>query len=184
MDSCECEQASRNDGVNNALECNYQGQLVCGECVCNSGHYGRLCECDGQGAATSDQLCRAWQTAPLCSGRGYCECLDWTCPKAEGQAMCSDHGSCECGECECYDGWTGDACDCSLSVAACISPYNNKVCSGHGDCRCGACVCKLVGSGNAVYTGTYCQTDPTTGNACAEVRECVECQHFRQDDEP
>lgn len=63
---------------------------------------------------------------------------------------------------------------------SCISPYDGEVCSGNGECLCGKCNCKPIESG-AVYTGKYCEKNPTASpgvEVCGEVRNCVECQHF------
>ena len=194
---CPCEDEP-SSGVSDL--CRGQGRLVCGECSCNPGHYGRSCECDGQAESIGEDLCRAGPEDPaVCSGRGecncgvctcapnplglvsgiYCECDDWTCPRSKDGALCSRNGLCRCGSCSCFPGWTGDTCDCNQSPEPCVSPYDGEVCSGNGECSCGTCVCRTVDSGSALYTGSYCERNPTGGiGACGEVRDCVECQQF------
>ena len=197
---CECPCEARPDSGDVSPLCQDQGRLVCGQCACNPGHYGRRCQCDGESDnLVGEDLCRASPTSPVCSGRGecncgvctcnpsklgkvsgrYCECDDWTCPKDRSGALCSGQGECRCGKCACHEGWTGDTCGCSLEQEACMSPYNGAVCSGNGDCKCGSCACRAVGTGSALYIGVYCENNPLErGRGCEEVRKCVECQHF------
>ena len=195
--ACPCETSST---LEPSALCSGEGGLVCGECSCNPGHYGRICECDGKSENEGEGQCKAEPSAPVCSGRGdcncgvcscspsrfglvsgiHCECDNWTCPKDKDGNLCSGNGDCICGSCSCKSGWSGEACGCNEMKVPCISPYDGEVCSGNGECLCGKCRCKPIESG-ALYTGEYCEKNPTASagvEVCGEVRNCVECQHF------
>ena len=189
--NCHCPCEDESSMLGSAL-CSGQGSLVCGECRCNPGHYGRQCECDGESEnIVGEELCRAETSAPVCSERGvctcglctchpnklgtvngtYCECDDWTCPRDKAGVLCSGHGACVCGKCECAASWVGEACGCTDSTAPCMSPYDGEVCSGNGECKCGRCVCRAVDSGSALFTGLHCEQNPLEpGIACSELK--------------
>ena len=196
--NCECDCAGSSPGLSAA--CSGHGSLDCGQCICEVGFYGETCQCNGGNSSDdAEDRCRAPGSTAVCSGRGecscgvctcarspygqvsglYCQCDDWTCPKDQAGNLCSGHGDCSCGACVCQDGWAGDACDCSTDTAPCVSPYDGEVCSGNGECDCGSCLCWSVESGSALYTGRFCEKNELAGpGACAEVRQCVECQQF------
>ena len=187
---CPCEDETN---LGSSAICEGQGTLVCGECQCNPGHYGRRCECDGESEnIVGEDLCRAEPSAAVCSGRGectcglctcapskqgqitgrFCECDNWTCPRDKTGLLCSGNGACKCGVCACAGGWEGEACGCTDSTAPCVSPYDGEVCSGNGECQCGSCVCRAVEAGSALYTGLHCERNPLeAGVACSELQE-------------
>ena len=67
------------------------------------------------------------------------------------------HGSCINSRCECDEGFTGGACDCTKDNSSCVRPGDEgsdaPLCSGQGDCVCGVCICNDYG----VNFGQYCE---------------------------
>ncbi|XP_035001498.1 integrin beta-4 isoform X1 [Hippoglossus stenolepis] len=89
-----------------------------------------------------------------------CECEKTPVLKS---AKCHSNGDMRCGKCQCFDGWLGAFCNCSVSSSAqdtsrCKIPGNTEPCSGRGECKqCGGCVC----SNPDQFEGPYCQYDKT-----------------------
>lgn len=97
----------------------------------------------------------------------YCECDNFSCLENE-QKMCSGHGICDCGKCQCYENWSGDICECSLSINDCMSPfYKGSLCSGNGNCTCGKCNC------SEEYDGEFCQKLRRSGEYCSILESCI-----------
>nr|XP_054766828.1 integrin beta-1-B-like [Lytechinus pictus] len=155
---CECEQRK----VPNSPTCSGgNGTLECGSCICNTGHYGRYCECssDDPSLEDNDAPCRSPNTTIVCSGRGscvcgnsymkpkpteivsgpFCECDNFNCDRYQGE-LCGgeDRGRCVCDEylrrsrCQCKPGYSGDACECSTRTDTCMT--QDTICNGQGTC--------------------------------------------------
>nr|XP_012225668.1 PREDICTED: integrin beta-PS-like [Linepithema humile] len=147
---CSCERPEHSDYRPNAAECRNSGTLVCGICDCNSGFYGKQCECiinkiDADSPIFMDDCKADNQTTEICSGHGscicgvceceirpnskeifygqYCECDNFSCKRNEGK-ICGgrERGNCVCGTCDCIPPWGGEACECKQSNNTCISP--------------------------------------------------------------
>lgn len=175
-------------------ECNYHGVSVDGKCDCESGYYGRECECPG--GESHPNACFRPNTTMICSGRGdcicgkcdchtirsnspqkysgkYCQCDDYSCPYHDN-ALCGGptHGICECGVCRCLTGFTADNCGCSTNSVGCISS-DGSLCSGRGECQCNRCVCQ------SRYKGPTCEDcKGCAPMVCHELRRCVQCLAF------
>ncbi|KRY41312.1 Integrin beta pat-3 [Trichinella spiralis] len=86
---CDCDCSSKQlDSLSRAAEyCNYNGDLVCGVCQCHHNRVGRRCECEAPGMSTAalDMMCRKNNDtrAPICEGRGDCDCGRCVCYKRE-----------------------------------------------------------------------------------------------------
>jgi len=191
---------------------NGNGTLVCGGCDCNENRYGRKCECSGDDIEENDkdEQCKLTNTSLVCSGRGaclcgecscyhgksgqfftgpFCECESTSCDRSKGK-VCGgpDHGKCICDEnlhksvCKCEPAWTGPACDCPASNAACIAS-NGEECNGFGVCECGICKC----SNTTLYSGPTCEDCPIDSgqkgtcqvNKCKNSKACVQCKAFK-----
>merc|ERR1719175_508774 len=156
--------------------------------------FGRNCECSGNhtNPLNPESTCRpstSSPSAPLCSGRGscecgkcichtpdtvtgqFCECDDTSCDRSPSGELCSGRGDCKCGQCNCAPGWSGSACDCKEDESNCMDPVSGLVCAGHGQCVCGACKCKDDG-----YSGPHCSVCPVCPDQCESLRHCVECK--------
>uniref|UniRef100_A0A8C2CDK5 Integrin, beta 4 n=1 Tax=Cyprinus carpio TaxID=7962 RepID=A0A8C2CDK5_CYPCA len=86
-------------------------------------------------------------------------------------------GDLVCGKCQCYDGWLGPFCNCSVGAstdsAMCIESGKSEPCSGRGDCMCGTCVCYNPNQ----FEGPFCQFDKSQcqrfgGFLCNERGSC------------
>ncbi|XP_074870255.1 integrin beta-4 isoform X1 [Carettochelys insculpta] len=95
-------------------------------------------------------------------------------------SRCSFNGDFVCGQCNCYPGWQGDACDCSMASSsdnqACIRPGDTEPCSGRGECLCGKCQCYSEDLSRR-YEGDFCQFDKfqcprTSGFLCNDRGRC------------
>ena len=118
-----------------------------GQCVCYDGFAGTDC---------SIKVCpAACALHGTCSG-GVCQCEPgWTgydCSFRGCKDDCSGHGACHIGpfnsECLCFSGYTGDACQISVTSGALTCKDD---CSGRGMCVNSTCSCR---SG---FVGSYCQ---------------------------
>uniref|UniRef100_A0A1B0DC03 Integrin beta n=1 Tax=Phlebotomus papatasi TaxID=29031 RepID=A0A1B0DC03_PHLPP len=199
-DDCKC--LKQEEGEAGSPLCNYNGEMRCGMCLCDSGWTGRQCECDLSDFNSYRALennCRMpivdpgtneTTYGPTCSDRGqcicgecfcnaevdgkYCECQ--ACPLNKGKE-CSDHGTCDCGVCKCHPSWTGDQCQCP-ATSVCFAPNSDVECSGKGKCECGRCVC------NSGSIGKFCESESTEGSSlCAFYEDCVLCLIHRYEGE-
>ncbi|KRY41314.1 integrin beta pat-3 [Trichinella spiralis] len=201
---CDCDCSSKQlDSLSRAAEyCNYNGDLVCGVCQCHHNRVGRRCECEAPGMSTAalDMMCRKNNDtrAPICEGRGdcdcgrcvcykreninevysgqFCECDNFNCPRHK-KKLCAGHGECVCQQCKCDPGWVGRACECPISQDSCIAS-NGKICNGRGVCECGVCKCFTDPEGIR-YSGPTCEICPTCPTKCIEYKPCVMCQQFK-----
>ncbi|RZC33867.1 integrin beta-PS, partial [Asbolus verrucosus] len=198
---CNCELPSSPFYETQSSDCHNSGSLKCGVCDCDTGFFGRTCECSSENSQSVDvSNCKPNASdAILCSGLGvckcgqcicnersnpgekifgkFCDCDNYSCKRVDGK-LCSQRGTCDCGGvCKCHAGWTGDACQCPDDESLCVKPGdNNLVCSGHGMCNCGRCECS---DEKVRYSGKYCDECPTcSGQRCEELRDCVECQTY------
>ncbi|TWW81127.1 Integrin beta-like protein 1 [Takifugu flavidus] len=126
---CECDDRQCENMSGEV--CGGHGYCSCGRCICQEGWFGKLCQfprsCD-MSDTQSRELCET-SDGVFCSGKGschcgqcicnpkdwwvsgeYCECDDRECDKHDG-LVCTGNGFCNCGTCECWDGWTGNACE-------------------------------------------------------------------------
>ncbi|XP_044888742.1 integrin beta-2 isoform X2 [Mauremys mutica] len=188
--TCECDERP------SPTACNGNGQIVCGTCSCDPGHTGKNCECETKGKSSKELegSCRKDNASVICSGLGdcvcgqctchtsdtpnkqiygtFCECDNVNCEVHNGQ-LCGgeERGRCDCGECKCFDGFEGSACQCKKSTDGCVNP-RGKVCSDRGHCRCNTCQCK------AGYQPPFCEECPGCPSPCARYISCVECREF------
>ncbi|XP_048221865.1 integrin beta-4 isoform X3 [Perognathus longimembris pacificus] len=184
-DVCACELQKE---VRSA-RCHYQGDFMCGHCVCNEGWSGKTCNCSTGSLSDAQPCLREGEDRP-CSGRGECQCGrcvcygegryeghfceydNFQCPRTSG-FLCNDRGRCSMGQCVCEPGWTGASCDCPLSNATCIDS-NGGICNGRGYCECGRCHCNQ----QSLYTDTTCEINYSAIRLglCEDLRSCVQCQ--------
>jgi hypothetical protein len=191
--NCSCENNPvRGEGI-----CSGHGEKICEQCVCDEGHTGTTCRCQGNGTTMEELVCPMGENGLLCSGHGtcdcgvclcdaqtsseyyygeVCECDNFNCPVDTLNRMCSGHGSCDCGQCLCSNStmsgkvYTGEICDCSPDIAGCVNPRDplSRICSGFGQCVCESCQCQED------YFGEYCQPRYDEA-ACRTVESCLEC---------
>lgn len=62
--------------------------------------------------------------------------------------------------CVCLPGFSGQACECPLSLESCLS-QDRQVCAGRGDCHCGTCVCH-----DDRFQGPTCELCPSCPSVC------------------
>ncbi|KAM4844605.1 integrin beta-4 isoform 4-T4 [Thomomys bottae] len=184
-DVCTCELQKE---VRSA-RCHYQGDFMCGHCVCHEGWSGKTCNCSTGSLSDTQPCLREGEDKP-CSGRGECQCGrcvcygegryeghfceydNFQCPRTSG-FLCNDRGRCSMGQCVCEPGWTGASCDCPLSNATCVDS-NGGICNGRGYCECGRCHCNQ----QSLYTDTTCEINYSAIRLglCEDLRSCVQCQ--------
>ncbi|XP_026557783.1 integrin beta-4 isoform X2 [Pseudonaja textilis] len=184
-DTCSCE---KNQEVKSS-KCSYNGNFVCGLCVCDPGWRGDQCSCSPSSFPDTEACIKPGDKEP-CSGKGECLCGICQCDsdgRYEGQYcefdslqcartsgfLCNDRGRCYMGQCVCEAGWEGDSCECPTSNETCVSS-NGLICDGRGRCECGRCVCNNPSS----HIEPTCEIGPLAlQQACeAEFRTCVQCQ--------
>lgn len=123
-----------------------------------------------------------------------CECQ---CEKPWNEERDSDkctfgNGTYQCGICSCYDGRSGNICECdskdtdpTIDETKCFFGNETKPCSGRGVCHCGVCECLPRQNPEEVVTGKFCECDNFScdryeGNICSGPShgECVcgKCQ--------
>ncbi|VDO20631.1 unnamed protein product [Haemonchus placei] len=135
---CECEKPNQQ----NSPLCHQHGNLICGQCVCESTRGGDRCECPlasygVKNALELEDRCREKPGVPVCSGRGlcrcgqcqcnlqtvkdgrFCQCDHSSCPTGANGRQCSGNGVCECGTCRCEEGWEREDCSCSTDKGTC-----------------------------------------------------------------
>ncbi|XGW33442.1 hypothetical protein V3C99_017676 [Haemonchus contortus] len=136
---CECEKPNQQE--KNSPLCHQHGNLICGQCVCESTRGGDRCECPlasygVKNALELEDRCREQPGTPVCSGRGqcrcgqcqcnvqtisgrFCQCDHSSCPTGANGRQCSGNGVCECGTCRCEEGWEREDCSCSTDKGTC-----------------------------------------------------------------
>nr|XP_008102630.1 PREDICTED: integrin beta-4 isoform X5 [Anolis carolinensis] len=187
-DACPCEKQQE---VNSA-RCNFNGNFVCGLCVCNPGWRGEVCNCSSSSTTDNAACIRPGDTEP-CSGQGeclcgvcqcypdhqiqrfegqFCEFDNLQCPRTSG-FLCNDRGRCYMGQCACESGWEGPGCECPTSNETCITS-NGMICNERGRCECGRCIC----NNPTAFTGPTCEiSDLGFARVCREdFQTCVQCQ--------
>nr|CAB38100.1 integrin beta subunit [Suberites domuncula] len=139
--SCPCDGTV----TNNSALCTGNGTLRCGQCDCNPGRFGDMCQCDATGQGGMQQMCPLGPTELQCTS--------------------TDRGTCVCGECQCRRDsagnpiYFGPACECDRS--SCPS-FNGELCAGRGACTCDGCRCNLEPNTQQPYFGTACECSPDT----------------------
>ncbi|XP_058140713.1 integrin beta-4 isoform X3 [Dasypus novemcinctus] len=181
--SCELQKEVQSD------RCNFNGDFMCGHCVCSEGWSGKTCNCSTGSLSDTQPCLREGEDKP-CSGRGECQCGrcvcygegryegpfceydNFQCPRTSG-FLCNDRGRCSMGQCVCEPGWTGPSCDCPLSNATCVDSKGG-ICNGRGHCECGRCHCNQ----QSLYTDTTCEINYSAIRLglCEDLRSCVQCQ--------
>ncbi|KAJ6660314.1 hypothetical protein lerEdw1_017737, partial [Lerista edwardsae] len=166
-DVCPCELTKEI----RSSKCNFQGDFVCGLCVCNPGWLGDTCDCSVT-SSTDNQACIRPNDTEPCSGRGeclcgvcqcysegpaqryegpFCEFDNLQCSRASG-FLCNDRGRCYMGQCVCESGWEGLGCECPTSNETCVTS-DGIMCNGRGICKCGRCICDNPN----LYIGPTCE---------------------------
>ncbi|XP_051888741.1 integrin beta-4 isoform X2 [Pristis pectinata] len=186
---CPCEQTPE---VNSQI-CHYNGDFVCGQCLCKDKWKGHHCDCHmGTEGDVRDCIDPKSNSSQVCSGRGECQCgichclhsenhleqydgkycqySNLLCPRYAG-FTCNARGRCFEEKCQCDDGWMGPSCECPISNATCIDP-NGRLCNDKGSCVCGRCQCDDENTDPTCGSSTYLQLL----GLCEDTRSCVQCQ--------
>ncbi|KAG9492200.1 hypothetical protein GDO78_000616 [Eleutherodactylus coqui] len=117
------EESRKRCQGSSSLPCSGRGKCECGQCTCfppgDSRVYGKHCECDDRQCEDLEgKVCGGSCHCGKCicspqdwyvSGE-FCECDDRDCDKHDG-LICTGNGICNCGNCECWEGWNGNACE-------------------------------------------------------------------------
>ncbi|XP_022083289.1 integrin beta-1-like [Acanthaster planci] len=198
--NCECEAF----GIPNSEYCtNGNGTLSCGQCACNAGRYGKLCECSGMEDAGTFFRDKNENTASCRANAN-----------ATSSVVCSGRGECICGECVCFERQnaneiiSGRHCECDNFSC---ERHNSELCGGldRGECVCdekrrrSACKCRPGYVGNACGCSTSttaclasnglicngrgrcncneCTCDsPFQGDTCEVCKTCIgKCSSYR-----
>ncbi|XP_052827018.1 integrin beta-1 [Octopus bimaculoides] len=190
---CDCDC----DKIFNSSQCNDRGTEKCGDCICNAGFTGSVCECTEEerlNAGNSTEKCKMDKNSEICSNRGkctcgkclcngkssnqmnfyrgkFCECDDFSCPLFN-RRLCGgpSRGSCVCGKCVCTSNYTGDDCSCPITNDSCLGE-NNAICNNRGNCSCGVCTCDSTSG----YTGLTCENPSICLNKCPVNLDCMLC---------
>ncbi|XP_023172973.1 integrin beta-nu isoform X2 [Drosophila hydei] len=187
---CPCVEQTEPDDEYARFQCDNQGYLNCGMCVCDEGWAGTFCNCptDPSNATTNEALLRTCRqpldkkgeslSSDVCSNHGECECGSCICDPGYMGNFCEclecidcdeDRAECYCGQCVCKYGWSGTQCNCKESTDECTGP-TGEICSDRGTCECGACNCQEP------YLGVFCEIDTETDNKLCQFYEpCVTC---------
>ncbi|EDW03625.1 GH10404 [Drosophila grimshawi] len=186
---CPCVEESDPMDEYRRFQCDNQGYLNCGMCVCDEGWTGTFCNCptDPANATTNEALLRTCRQ-PLnhvantdsdlvCSNHGECDCGSCNCDPGYTGTYCEclecydcdeNRAECHCGQCVCKYGWSGTRCNCKESVEECIGPTGD-ICSKRGNCDCGLCSCQEP------YLGKFCEIDAEKNKLCQFYEPCVTC---------
>lgn len=172
---CECDQAESGVVVdshlcrrdNSSQVCSGHGHCLCGKCVCHKSskkpshsYYGQHCECSDfscdhhrglQCGGMDDTNASHTPTGDLTSFLLSC-------------SPTSGHGRCVCGVCSCLPAFSGQACECPLSLEPCLS-QDGQICAGRGDCHCGTCICH-----DNRFQGPTCEICPSCPGLCTSHR--------------
>lgn len=203
---CNCETDAKRktiDALDNVHCSHGNGTFECGICICNSGRFGRQCECDELQLSQESSLeqCKEdGNDSAICNGNGecicgvcecfpiprqpssnifsgtYCGCNNYNCLRGENKELCGgpSKGQCRCGTCECFPGWTGKQCDCTTFEDHCVAT-NGKICNGAGSCECGRCLCNSTSG----MIGPTCEDCLTCPSQCNEYIDCAQCRAFQ-----
>ncbi len=157
-------------------------------CICNPGYGGEFC------ITKENHTCAMnHKTGELCGGpeKGMCvqkaveeeNCFSPPCCQCKFGFFghdctqnapcpgnnCNGKGVCKKGLCECFPGWTGQACD----VSSTCPMYGKTECAGHGECILGVCQCADGWEGYACHKAKGCPNNCTDakhgachGNRC------------------
>ncbi|XP_071803361.1 integrin beta-1-like [Asterias amurensis] len=198
--SCDCEDLS----IPNSDYCsNGNGTLSCGQCVCDAGRYGKLCECSsGEDTEVSFRdkyenvaSCRASSNSSIaCSGRGECICGECACFERQDKKEVISGRFCECdnfscerykgqlcggpdrGQCVCDEKSRRSVCKCKpgFSGDACDCPISTAGCVASNGLMCNA---------NGVCECNRCKCDansPFKGSTCETCKTCIgKCSSYR-----
>jgi hypothetical protein len=161
-----------------------------GNCTCNYGRVGRLCEytcpmtggvvCNGHGTCSQGRCtCNGYWalespttgSCTRCAAGVYGGSCSFNCPTSAGGLVCTGHGACSDGtsgdgSCRCANGWYGPLC-----AAECPGGAGNP-CSGHGQCSgtTGECTC-TASVATGFYSGYRCdRCDPAYESASCDVQ--------------
>ncbi|XP_070595990.1 integrin beta-4 isoform X1 [Erythrolamprus reginae] len=187
-DICSCEKTQEVK----SSKCSYNGNFVCGQCLCNPGWQGDHCNCSTSSFTDINACIRPGDKEP-CSGKGeclcgicrcysenlnqryegvYCEFNNLQCSRISG-FLCNERGRCYMGQCVCDAGWEGQGCECPTSNDTCVGS-NGLICSGRGRCECGRCIC----NNPTGHTDLTCELGTLAFQQLCEenFRSCVQCQ--------
>ncbi|XP_012946074.1 integrin beta-6 [Aplysia californica] len=190
---CSCESKQDTWEENSEICTGGNGTLKCGQCDCNPGRFGQLCECDASDiGATGSEGCiePGSNSTEACSGNGVCECKQCICEQGFSGPYCEcddtdcdvfrreicggpSRGRCQCGGCICESDYEGVVCECPTSNQTCIDD-KGVLCSDKGECVCGQCRKCQKG-----YIGSFCETCILCGDDVCDImkyRECAACE--------
>ncbi|XP_069510858.1 integrin beta-4 isoform X2 [Ambystoma mexicanum] len=189
-DACPCESLKET----RSAKCSFNGDFVCGHCICYADWRGDDCACDT--GSTGDTLpCVEPGKQDICSGHGecvcgkclcysqsqnhqyegeYCQYNNFQCPRTAG-VLCNARGRCFLGQCACEPEWEGPGCECPKSNDTCLD-RNGGLCNGRGQCICGRCQCDK----DFLSTDAICEISNSLSllGICEDIRTCVQCQSW------